>query len=528
MSHSGSIVPSSSQDRYTHEQRKRQRHPDTLARLELSHNRRYSLIRALVFCRAFGRFEQSRELGKVLRSPGLSGGSVILSPLERNRGRLSQSSQAPYRSTALCHTLRARLALPVLALKFLSTARRTIRPEPTMSRPDEYARQSAHAAEPHAGSASEDGQAVALALPRRSKPTHSAVWSLSAAPASPAPAPSDGQTTTPVPVTVCDKHNRPDRVCCRELKGDDERTLVDPAVVRDVIIGLSDGLTVPFALTAGLASLGSSKLVVVGGLAEIISGSISMGIGGFLASEAERDHFRYLRKTTQERVKRSCAGEMEREVHEVLGPVGIDQSLSRRVASALAKVETQFDSSASEEDSQHTAVNAEPSMWRHIMKTLSRSPKSALGDTESANGNAKLRFEEDVGLTAFLLKFGEGLEDVPDSRLYISALTIGAGYAVGGLIPMIPYFFEANAKIALIYSIIVTAIILLVFGAFKAYYTGAKIGFFGYLRASVSTFLVGGLAAAASFGIVRALEGGEGSDEPTRPHSSVLLRSAGL
>ncbi|CDO77405.1 hypothetical protein BN946_scf184857.g11 [Trametes cinnabarina] len=112
----------------------------------------------------------------------------------------------------------------------------------------------------------------------------------------------------------CDRHE-PNRsgVCCKELKGDDERTLIDPDVVRDVVIGLSDGLTVPFALTAGLSSLGESKLVILGGIAELIAGAISMGIGGFLATQAERDHYRYLRKVTAARVLRSCDGEMERE-----------------------------------------------------------------------------------------------------------------------------------------------------------------------------------------------------------------------
>src|SRR5882672_659375 len=85
------------------------------------------------------------------------------------------------------------------------------------------------------------------------------------------------------------------------------------------VIGLSDGLTVPFALTAGLSSLGESKLVVLGGVAELIAGAISMGIGGFLASQAERDHYRYLRKTTAARVARSCEGELEREIRDVLG-----------------------------------------------------------------------------------------------------------------------------------------------------------------------------------------------------------------
>lgn len=146
------------------------------------------------------------------------------------------------------------------------------------------------------------------------------------------------------------------------------------------VIGLSDGLTVPFALTAGLSSLGESRLVVLGGIAELIAGAISMGIGGFLASQAERDHYRYLRKQTSSRVQRSCAGEMEREVSEVLGPIGVDDSTCRAVARSLR---------ASEADEYD-----EPS------RSL-----STASDEESSG----LRWSKDVGLTAFLLKFGEGL-----------------------------------------------------------------------------------------------------------------------
>ena len=106
------------------------------------------------------------------------------------------------------------------------------------------------------------------------------------------------------------------------------------------MIGLSDGLTVPFALTAGLSSLGESKLVILGGIAELIAGAISMGIGGFLASQAERDHYRYLRKVTAARVIRSCDGEMEREVHAVLGPVGVEEKVSRQVAACSGPAST--------------------------------------------------------------------------------------------------------------------------------------------------------------------------------------------
>jgi vacuolar iron transporter family protein len=110
-----------------------------------------------------------------------------------------------------------------------------------------------------------------------------------------------------------------------------------------------------------------------------------MGIGGFLASQSERDHYRYLRRTTRARVVRSCSGEMEREVHAVLGPLGLDEALSRRVADALLKVE---------EDAGSEGV----------------APVSA--DQEGG-----LRWAKDVGISAFLLKFAEGLEEVPDRRM---------------------------------------------------------------------------------------------------------------
>jgi VIT1/CCC1 family predicted Fe2+/Mn2+ transporter len=137
---------------------------------------------------------------------------------------------------------------------------------------------------------------------------------------------------------------------------------------------------VPFALTAGLSSLGESKLVILGGIAELIAGAISMGIGGFLASQAERDHYRYLQKQTQERVKQSCAGELEREVTEVLAPVGVDEKSCRAVANCLREIE--------EDDGYHS---------------------SSGGDAESS----RLRWSKEVGITAFLLKFGQGLGMTP-------------------------------------------------------------------------------------------------------------------
>src|ERR1700761_6121979 len=100
-------------------------------------------------------------------------------------------------------------------------------------------------------------------------------------------------------------------------------------------------------------------------------------------------------------------------------------------------------------------------------------------------------------------------EEVPTKRLYISAFTIGMGYLLGGLIPLLPYFFIDKAQVALIYSCIVTGIVLLIFGAIKARVTGASAGMGGIVWGAVSTLLVGGIAAGAAFGIVRALEGSD-------------------
>ncbi|KAG1769816.1 VIT family-domain-containing protein [Suillus occidentalis] len=281
-------------------------------------------------------------------------------------------------------------------------------------------------------------------------------------------------TLTPPLTEKCDRHDRQDGVCCKELKGEDDRILIDPDVIRDIIIGLSDGLTVPFALTAGLSGLGTSRIVVVGGLAELIAGAISMGIGGFLASQAERDHYRFLQRHTYSRVMRSCIGEMEREVYAVLGPVGVDEATSQAVTSCLRKIEDE--------------------------------PGFASTSTHADEENASRGMKSDSGLTPFLLKFGEGLEEVPTRRLYISAFTIGMGYLLGGIIPLLPYFFIPRALEALQYSCIITGIVLLIFGAVKARVTGAARNIWGYVWGAVSTMAVGGFAAAAAYGLVVAVE----------------------
>lgn len=188
---------------------------------------------------------------------------------------------------------------------------------------------------------------------------------------------------------------------------------------------------------------------------------------------------------------------MEREVHTVLGPVGVDETLSRKVAQNLLNVEMDV-------SHQGNGVNGSASR----------------GDIESNS----LRWSKDVGITAFLLKFGENLgklwflsqrillimcnfvEEVPTKRLYVSAFTIGMGYLLGGLIPLLPYFFISRAHVALLYSALVTGITLLVFGVIKTHVSGAQGGFKGYIWGAVSTLLVGGMAAGAAYGIVAVLE----------------------
>jgi len=148
--------------------------------------------------------------------------------------------------------------------------------------------------------------------------------------------------------------------------------------LRVSVIGLSDGLTVPFALAAGLSSLGTSRIVVMGGIAELFAGAISMGIGGFLGSQAERDHYRYQQHFLAKRVNNSCSGELERGVRRVLGPVGVDERTCRRVMDCLKEVEQNFQGGSAN----RSGVDEE---------------------------DARQKWGNTVGLTAFLLKFELGL-----------------------------------------------------------------------------------------------------------------------
>jgi VIT1/CCC1 family predicted Fe2+/Mn2+ transporter len=113
---------------------------------------------------------------------------------------------------------------------------------------------------------------------------------------------------------------------------------------------------------------------------------------------------------------------------------------------------------------------------------------------------------EDVGLSHFLVRFGEGEERVEQSRLVISAVAIGFSYLVGGVIPLLPYIFMRDVTHALFVSAGITGFVLIIFGIVKAYYTGSEIGWYGYTKGAIFTLAIGGAAAGSAYGISRGIE----------------------
>ncbi|HEY3249025.1 MAG TPA: VIT1/CCC1 transporter family protein [bacterium] len=223
-----------------------------------------------------------------------------------------------------------------------------------------------------------------------------------------------------------------------------ERHFTAGDTVRDIVIGMADGLTVPFALAAGLSGAAQSTAVIVtAGLAEIAAGSIAMGLGGYLAGRSDAEHY---------------ASERAREAREVV---------------EKAEAETQEVSSVFESYGLSTA------QITPILDALQRQPEAWID---------------------FMMRFELGLERPDPRRAYRSALTIGAAYVVGGIIPLAPYLLSATTGSALTASVSVTAVALLLFGAVKARFTGTA-----PLRGALQTVLVGGLAAAAAFLLARLL-----------------------
>ncbi len=216
------------------------------------------------------------------------------------------------------------------------------------------------------------------------------------------------------------------------------------AIVRDVVIGMSDGLTVPFALAAGLSgAVAQAGIVVTAGLAEIAAGSIAMGLGGYLAAKSDAEHYAAEKRREEQEVREVPREEMK-EVADVFRHYGIA------------------------EEHIHPVVEA-----------LSRKPKEWVD---------------------FMMRFELGLEKPNPSRARTSAAVIAGAYIAGGLIPLAPYMLVARASTALIVSVCVTLAALAVFGLVKGRYTGAR-----PLRSAMQTTITGGLAALAAFLIARAI-----------------------
>jgi VIT1/CCC1 family predicted Fe2+/Mn2+ transporter len=216
------------------------------------------------------------------------------------------------------------------------------------------------------------------------------------------------------------------------------------AVVRDVVIGMSDGLTVPFALAAGLSGAAvSSAVVVTAGLAEIAAGSLAMGLGGYLAARSDAEH--YASEEARERLEvQVIPAEEAREVAEVLAVYGV------------------------------TAEEAAP-----LVAALKRRPGAWVD---------------------FMMRFELGLERPDPRRAWQSALTIAIAYVVGGLLPLSPYIFVSAPTLALRLSIGVTLFALAAFGYAKGRFTGAP-----PMRSAAQTVVIGGLAAGAAYALARAI-----------------------
>ena len=221
-----------------------------------------------------------------------------------------------------------------------------------------------------------------------------------------------------------------------------EKHFTASARIRDIVIGMSDGLTVPFALAAGLSgAVDSTRVVITAGLAEIAAGSIAMGLGGYLAARTDAEHY-VSERARETRETMDIPEEERREVAEVFQHYGIPDELA------------------------HDAARA-----------MSRDRKSWID---------------------FMMRFELGLEEPDPRRARTSALTIGLSYVAGGLVPLAPYFLLSTMGAALAGSIGVTVLALLVFGYIKGRFTVKK-----PIRSAWQTAVVGGLAAAAAFAIAR-------------------------
>jgi len=213
-------------------------------------------------------------------------------------------------------------------------------------------------------------------------------------------------------------------------------------VVRDVVIGMADGLTVPFALAAGLSgAVATTSIIVTAGFAEIVAGSIAMGLGGYMAGKSDVEHF---------------DSEYERELYE------IDQMLEHEKDEVVEILE-------------NYGLTHEESL--PIVESLAARPKD---------------------FADFMMRFELGLEKPNPKRAWQSGGTIGGAYIFGGLIPLVPYILFDEIRPALLWSVVITVIALFIFGYIKGTFTGTT-----PLKSAIQTCLIGSVAATTAFLVAR-------------------------
>lgn len=236
-----------------------------------------------------------------------------------------------------------------------------------------------------------------------------------------------------------------------DLHSHEEPHLESSDLLKDIVIGMSDGLTVPFALAAGMVSavknvdIDQNTIIILAGIAEIAAGSIAMGLGGYLAGKTESDHYE---------------SELKREYYEVDHVPEIEKAETKLVFK-------EWGLSEEVQEKATTEIMQDKDRWVNFM----------------------MRYE--LGLTK------------PDpKRARKSAFNIGVSYIVGGLIPLSPYFFVTNALEGLKFSVVITLVCLFVFGYFKAKLTGIN-----SWAGGIKVMLIGAAAAATAFFIARWVSG---------------------
>lgn len=222
-----------------------------------------------------------------------------------------------------------------------------------------------------------------------------------------------------------------------------EEHLGSSEFITDIVIGMSDGLTVPFALAAGLSgAVLHNSIVITAGIAEIVAGSIAMGLGGYLAGKTEQEHFQAELKREYDEVEEIPEDE-KNEVKLIFAQYGLNEITQNTIADELAK---------------------DKDKW-----------------------------------VDFMMKYELGLEKPNVNRARNSAATIGLSYIVGGLIPLSGYFFTQTPYQGLVISAILTVICLFLFGYFKSKVTGQPV-----IKGALKVTLIGVTAAAAAFMVAKA------------------------